>query len=193
MRYVPLLEKVWYFISGLIVVYSKKIFSHLAEKKTIHVFDLYSTISQCIIITSPIGFNIALTNVDARLKRRCINVVPTLFQRCVTLFWRCFNVGHWHYINVVQRLKSDVGFCFIHNIESTIFQRWSTALKQRWSDVGMMAGFSCSLSIFSIKKYLWYLQIIRKFIRYTLKIWIICAFRRSLILSFLTMFIDFLC
>ena len=25
------------------------------------------------IITSPIGFNIALTNVDARLKQRCIN------------------------------------------------------------------------------------------------------------------------
>ena len=39
---------------------------------------MYSTISQSTIITSPIGFNIALTNVDARLKQRCINVVPKL-------------------------------------------------------------------------------------------------------------------
>ena len=36
------------------------------------------TITQSTIITSPIGFNIGLTNVDARLKQRCINVV----QRC---------------------------------------------------------------------------------------------------------------
>ena len=39
---------------------------------------MYSTISQSTIITSPIGFNIALTNIDARLKQRCINVVSTL-------------------------------------------------------------------------------------------------------------------
>ena len=29
-------------------------------------------------MTSPIGFNIVLTNVDAGLKQRCINVVLTL-------------------------------------------------------------------------------------------------------------------
>ena len=39
---------------------------------------MYSTISQSTIVTTPIGFNIALTNVNARLKQRCINVVPTL-------------------------------------------------------------------------------------------------------------------
>ena len=58
---------------------------------------MYSTISQSTIITSPIGFNIALTNVDARLKQHCINVVPklcnvvfTLFQcRALTLYQRC--------------------------------------------------------------------------------------------------------
>ena len=45
---------------------------------------------QTIIITSPIGFNIVLTNIDARLKQRCINVVPTLFQRWpLTLYQRC--------------------------------------------------------------------------------------------------------
>ena len=55
------------------------------------------TITQSTIITSPLGFNIGLTNVDARLKQRYINVVPTLcnvvstlFQRCVlTLYQRC--------------------------------------------------------------------------------------------------------
>ena len=35
------------------------------------------TITQSTIITSPIGFNIGLTNVDTRLKQRCINVVST--------------------------------------------------------------------------------------------------------------------
>ena len=62
-----------------------------------HVFNMYSTISQSAIFTSPIGFNIALTNVDARLKQRCINVVwtlcnavSTLFQRrALTLYQRC--------------------------------------------------------------------------------------------------------
>ena len=39
---------------------------------------MYSTISQSTIITSPIGFNMALTYVDAKLKQRCINVIPTL-------------------------------------------------------------------------------------------------------------------
>ena len=43
------------------------------------------TISQSTIITSPIGFNIGLTNVDARLKQRCINNVPTLCNVVSTL------------------------------------------------------------------------------------------------------------
>ena len=100
------------------------------------------TITQSTIVTGPIGFNIGLTNVNARLS----NVVSTLYQRCVTLFRRCvtlfrhcFNVGHWRCINIVQRWKSDVGFCFIFNVGSTLFQLWSTTLKQRWSDVEMLA------------------------------------------------------
>ena len=74
------------------------------------------TITQSTIITSPIGFNIGLTNVDTRLNRRC------------------FNIGHWRCINVVQRWKSDVRFCFIFNVGSTLFQRWSTTLIRRWNN-----------------------------------------------------------
>ena len=33
------------------------------------------TIRQSIIITSPIGFNVGLINVDARLKQRCLDVL----------------------------------------------------------------------------------------------------------------------
>ena len=46
---------------------------------------MYSTISQFAIIISPIGFNIALANVDARLQQRCINVVSTLRNTVFTL------------------------------------------------------------------------------------------------------------
>ena len=64
-----------------------------------------------------------------------------LYQHCFwTLFQCCFNVKHRRCINIVQRWKSDVGFCFIFNVESTLFQRWSTTLKQRWSDAEMLAG-----------------------------------------------------
>ena len=74
------------------------------------------------------------------LRIRWNNVDTTLYQRCATLFRRCFNVGRWRCINVVQRWKSDVGFCFIFIVESTLFQRWSTTLKQHWSNVEMLAG-----------------------------------------------------
>ena len=94
---------------------------------------LLETICKSIIINSPIGFHVALTNVDARLKQRCINLVPTLFQRC-------FNVGHWRCIKVVQRWRFDVIFFFIFNVGSTLFQCWSITLKQCWSDVEMLAG-----------------------------------------------------
>ena len=75
------------------------------------------------------------------LIQRCINVVQRYFDVASTLFRRCFNVGVRRCINVVQRWKTDVGFCFIFNVESTLFQRWSTTLKQRWSDVEMLAGW----------------------------------------------------
>ena len=82
-------------------------------------------------LTSTLGWN----NVVSMLYQR----YATLFWRCVTLFRRCFNVRQWHCINVVQRLKSDIGFCLISNVGSTLFQRWSTTLKQRWSNVEMLA------------------------------------------------------
>ena len=83
-----------------LLIYSKKCFLIQQNKN-------YSSICKSIIITSPIGFNITLTNVDARLKQRCINVVPTLcnvvsmlcnvvltlFQRrALTLYQRCATV-----------------------------------------------------------------------------------------------------
>ena len=74
------------------------------------------------------------------------NVVSTLFRRC-------FNVGQWRCFNVVQRWKSDVGFCFIFNVGPTLFQRWSTTLKQRWSDVEMLAGILVLVKIFKNAEY----------------------------------------
>ena len=66
------------------------------------------------IITSPTGFDIALTNVEAMLKKCWYNVVSKLCN--------------------VENLMSDfVSF-------STSDKRWSTTLKQRWSDVEMLAG-----------------------------------------------------
>ena len=50
------------------------------------------TITQFTIITSLIGFNIGLTNVTARLKQRCTNVVQ-----------RCFDVALTSGTDVVQR------------------------------------------------------------------------------------------
>ena len=45
------------------------------------------TVTQSTIITSPIGFNVGLTNVNARLKQRCINVV----QRYTNVVQHCFD------------------------------------------------------------------------------------------------------
>ena len=64
------------FFSILIVefiLYSKKCFLIQQNKS-------YSSICKSVINTSPIGFNIAFTNVDARLKQRCINVVQLCFD-----------------------------------------------------------------------------------------------------------------
>ena len=62
---------------------------------------MYSAISQSTIITSPIGFNIALTNIDARLKQRCINVVSTLcnVQNLMSDF-DSFSTSDQRYFNV---------------------------------------------------------------------------------------------
>ena len=67
-----------------LLMYSEKMLSHLAELK-LFMYLACITITQSTIITNPIGFNIGLTNVDARLKQRCINIVPTLCNVVSTL------------------------------------------------------------------------------------------------------------
>ena len=105
------------------LTYSKKCF-RISQNKN------YSSICKCIIITSPIGFNIVLTNVHARLKQCCNNVVPTLCNVVSTL------------CNVVSTLcntenpTSDFGsFSTSDNVISI-----STTLQQCWSDVEILAG-----------------------------------------------------
>ena len=49
-----------------------------------------------------------------------------------------FNVGLWRCINFVQQWKREIGFCFIFNVGSTLFQRWSTTLRQHWSSVEVL-------------------------------------------------------
>ena len=103
-----------------------------------HVFNMYSTISQSTIITSPIGFNIGLTNVDARLKQRCINVVPTLcnvvstlcnvvstlFQRrALTLYQRCATLKIRRRILFHFQRRINVILTLIHNVETTLIRR----------------------------------------------------------------------
>ena len=75
----------------------------------------YSSIYKSIIITSLIGFNIDLWQYSFNL-----------YQRFAMFFRRCFNVGHW---------------CFIFNVGSKLFQRWSTTLKQPWSNIEMLTGY----------------------------------------------------
>ena len=77
------------------------------------------------LITSHIGVNIALTSVEATLKQPWNNVETTLEIHCIKIGQRCINVGRRHFINVVQRWKSEVEF---------------TTLKQCWSDIEMLAG-----------------------------------------------------
>ena len=106
-----------------LLIYSKKYFLIYQNKN-------YSSICKFIIITSPIGFNIALTNVDAMLKQRCINVASTLcnvfstlFQRRALTLYQCcatlkirlqilFHLQRW--INAISTL--------IHNIETTLIR-----------------------------------------------------------------------
>ena len=108
----------------------KNVFS-LSRIKTIHVFSMYSTVSQSTIITSSIGFNIAFTNVDARLKKRCINVIPTLsnvdstlFQRrALTLYQRCATL----------KIRRRILFHFQRriNVISTLIQKVKITLIRR--------------------------------------------------------------
>ena len=103
------------------------------------------TITQSTIITSPIGFNIGLTNVDARLKQCCINVVPTLFLICVTLFQRrpltlyqrCATLKIRRRILFHFQRRIKVISTLIHNVETTLIRRWmlaglSSILAKQW-------------------------------------------------------------
>ena len=89
------------------------------------------TITQSTIITSRIGFNIGLTNVDARLKQRCINVVPrlqnvvsTLFQRgALTLYQRCVTLKIRRRILLHFERRINVISTLIHNVGTTLIQR----------------------------------------------------------------------
>ena len=95
-------------------------------------------ITQSTIITSPIGFNKGLTNVDARLKQRCINIVPTLcnvvstlcnvvltlFQRwALTLYQRCATLKIRRWILFHFQRQINVISMLIHNVETTLIQR----------------------------------------------------------------------
>ena len=121
---------------------------------------MYSTISQSTIITSPIGFNLALTNVHARLKQRCINVVSTLWdvvlslcnfvstlfqRRALRLYQRCATMKIRRRILFHFQRRINVISTLIHNVETTLIRRWNVG----WvSDLG--------------KEFVWVLEQIEK-------------------------------
>ena len=81
-------------------------------------------ITQSTIITSPIGFNIGLTNVDTRLKQRCINVASTLFQcRALTLYQRCAMLKIRRRMLFHFQRRINVISTLIHNVETTLIRR----------------------------------------------------------------------
>ena len=99
-------------------MYSKKCFLIQQNKN-------YSCICKSIIITSPIGFNIVLTNVDARLKQRC----ATLIRRCVTLFQRrALTYQRCAMLKIRPRIlfhfprRINVILTLIHNVETTLIR-----------------------------------------------------------------------
>ena len=101
-----------------LLIYRKKCFLIQQNKN-------YSSICKSIIITSPIGFNISLTNVDARLKQCCINVVwtlcnivSTLFQRrALTLYQRCATLKIRRRILFHFQRRINFISTLIHNVD----------------------------------------------------------------------------
>ena len=99
---------------------------------------MYSTILQSTIITRLTEFNIALTNVNARLKQRCINVVPTfynvvltLFQRrALTLYQRCTSLKIWRRILFHFQRQINVISTLIDNVDSTL-KCWLTFFTEK--------------------------------------------------------------
>ena len=104
--------------------------SHLAEEK-LFMYLACITITQSTIINSPIGFNVGLTDVDARLKQRCIKVVPTLrnvvstlFQRrALTLYQLCATLNIRRQILFHFQRRINVISTLIHNFETTLIRR----------------------------------------------------------------------
>ena len=113
------------------LIYSKKSIFSFSRIKTISEFNMYSTISQSTIITSPIGFNIALTNVEARLKQRCINVVPTLCN----VVWTLCNVVSTSGIGVVSTLRNVENPTSDFVSFSKLGRRYFDVDPQRWNNV----------------------------------------------------------
>ena len=95
------------------------------------------TITQSTIITSPIGFNIGLTNVDASLKQPTLrNVVSTLFQsRTLTLYQLCAMLKIRHQILFHFQLRINVISMLIHNVETTLIRSWNVGWvgSERWT------------------------------------------------------------
>ena len=83
--------------------------------------------SEPVLITSPTGFDIAFTIVEAKLEQSWDKVVSTLFQRRTATLYQCC---------ATLKIRRRILFHF----QRRLFQRWSTTLKQRWSDVEMLAG-----------------------------------------------------
>ena len=77
-------------------------------------------------------------NVEAKL----CHVEKRFYQHCATFVQRCSNVGQRRCIKVVPCWKSDVRFCFIFNVGSGYFQRWSTTSKQGSSSLKIWLGLS---------------------------------------------------
>ena len=98
------------------------------------------TITQSTIITSPIGFNIGLTNVDARLKQRCINVVPTLCNVVSTLC-NSFNVVSTSSTDVVSTLRNVKNPTSDFVSFSTSDQRYFNVDPQCWNNVDQTLKF----------------------------------------------------
>ena len=131
------------------------------------------TVTQSTIITSPIRLNIGLTNVNARLKQRCINVVPmlcnvvsklcnvvsTLFQRrALTLYQLCVTLKIRRRLLFHFQRRINVIWTLIHNVETMLVRRrnvcWET-LYQTFNRFELVqASFLirlCTLSVSSVQ------------------------------------------
>ena len=106
------------------------------------------TITQSTIITSPIGFNIGLTNIDARLKQRCINVVSALFQRqALTLYRRCATLKIRRRILFHFQRQINVISTLIHNVETTLIRRSNVGWARTWPLLRLWVVLSENLKI----------------------------------------------